>query len=169
VNELPVRKHPRLKTHSYSQIGSYFVTFCVKDRHEILGEIVGRGILDAPHMVLSEHGTNLCNTIDYVNKNSDNIVITKYVIMPNHVHLIVNICNSTDGASGKPRPANALIPKLISSIKRYTNKLAGFNMWQRSYHDRIIRDETEYQRISQYIGENPAKWPEDEYFIIKSP
>jgi len=56
------------------------------------------------------------------------------------------------------------IPKLISSIKRFTNKHAGFNMWQDSYHDRIIRDEAEYQRIWQYVDSNPERWAEDEFF-----
>ena len=69
-----------------------------------------------------------------------------------------------NGASGKPRPTNALIPKLFSSIKRYTNKLAGFNMWQDTYHDRILRNEDEYQTRWNYIENNPAKWAEDEYY-----
>ena len=63
-----------------------------------------------------------------------------------------------------PRPTNAIIPKLVSSIKRHTKKLAGFDMWQTSYHDRIIRDEGDYRQIWQYIDENPARWQEDEYY-----
>ena len=87
--------------------------------------------------------------------------------------MIVMIDNGADsereggGASGKPRPTNALIPKLLSSIKRHTNKLAGFEMWQDSYHDHIIRSESDYQRIWQYIDKNPAKWHEDCYFVNK--
>jgi hypothetical protein len=53
-----------------------------------------------------------------------------------------------------PRPTNAMIPKLISSIKRFTNKQAGFDLWQTSYHDHIIRDEADYRRIWQYIDDN---------------
>jgi len=69
------------------------------------------------------------------------------------------------GASGKPRPTNALIPKHISSIKRFTNKQAGFDMWQDSYHDHIIRNDEEYRVRWQYIDNNPAKWAEDDYFV----
>jgi hypothetical protein len=64
----------------------------------------------------------------------------------------------------RPRPANADIPKLISSIKRFTNKKAGSDMLRKSYYDHIIRDEKDYQRIWQYIDENPLKWQEDECF-----
>ena len=97
--------------------------------------------------------------------------IDKYVVMPNHVHLIVFIKKENEeafdnsGASGKPRPTNATIPKLISSIKRFSNRKAGFNLWQDSYHDHIIRDDSDYQRKWRYIDENPAKWAEDDYYI----
>jgi len=170
--ELPVRKNIRLQGYDYSSNGAYFITFCVENGHEMLGKIVGRGIPDAPCIIeLTEYGTNLCNIIDFVNKNFTNIIIDKYVIMPNHAHMIVlinkndSIPEEGDGASGKPRPTNALIPKLLSSIKRYANKLAGFNMWQDSYHDRIIRNEDEYHIRWNYIEDNPAKWAEDEFFV----
>ena len=172
--ELPIRKHPRLNGYDYNSNGAYFITFCIEDGHEMLGRIVGRGILDAPPTVeLSEYGANLCDTIDFVNSNFDSITIDKYAIMPNHVHMIVLVdngdcvINKGDGASRMPRPTNALIPKLLSSIKRHTNKMAGFNMWQDSYHDHIIRDKADYQRIWQYIDENPARWTDDKYYINK--
>jgi REP element-mobilizing transposase RayT len=207
MKDMPVRKSQRLKGFNYSSKGAYFITFCVKGRHGLLGKvIVGRGIHDAPYVDLSEHGMNLCNAIGFIHQNNDHIKIDEYVIMPNHVHMIVVVnedaygASGDDygakedaygvsgdaygvsgeayganedaygakeddyGASGKPRPTNAEIPKLISSIKRFTNKQAGFNLWQTSYHDHIIRNEADYQRICQYIDENPAKWQEDRYF-----
>jgi REP element-mobilizing transposase RayT len=165
MKELPVRKHPRLKGHNYSQNGAYFITFCVKDKHEMLGQIdVGRGILDTPHVELSEYGKMLNGAIDFLNNNKTEINIVNYVIMPNHVHLIVTIESVCNGASRMPRPTNAVIPKLVSSIKRFTNKQAGFNMWQHSFHDHIIRNHDEFLRIWQYIDENPARWQEDIYF-----
>ena len=161
MKDLPERKHPRLKGYDYNQNGGYFITFCVKDRQELLGQIVGHGILDAPRMELSEHGVNLRNALDFMNCSNAAITVDKYVIMPNHAHIIVVVIGG--GASGKPRPTNAVIPKFISSIKRYTNKIAGYNMWQTSYHDHIIRKEAEYMRIWQYIDNNPATWDDDVY------
>ena len=161
--DLPLRKHPRLKGYDYNN-GAYFITLCIKNGHEILGQIVGRGIPDAPYAIeLTEYGKNLCNVIIFINKKFNNITINKYVIMPNHVHMIVfvekngNIDMKNTGAFRKPRPTNAMIPKLISSIKRYTNKSAGFKMWQNNYNDRIIRNENEYQNIWNYIENNPEK------------
>ena len=172
--ELPVRKHPRLKDYDYNSNGAYFITFCTKDGHGMLGEVVGRGILDAPCITQSsEYGVNLCNTIDFVNQTFNDIIIDKYAVMPNHVHMIVLVVKNDivagegSGASGKPRPTNALIPKLLSSVKRHTNKLAGFNMWQTSFYDEIIRNEQAYHNICKYIDENPAKWAEDKYYNLQ--
>lgn len=139
----------------------------------MLGKIiVGCGILDAPSMEPTEHGINVMRAIEFINEK---ITIDKYTVMPNHVHLMIVVEGLSDGttnapisdhgASGKPRPTtNAVIPKLISSIKRYTNKQAGFDLWQKSFHDHIIRDEEDYNSHWQYIDENPAKWAEDEYY-----
>ena len=131
----------------------------------MLGRIdVGRGIPDAPLVELSGYGKTLKDAIEFLNNNKTEIDISNYVIMPNHVHLIVMIESLHNGASRMPRPTNALISKLVSSIKRFTNKQAGFNIWQRSFYDHIIRDEAEYQRIWQYIDENPSCWVEDVYY-----
>ena len=73
----------------YSQSGAYFITFCVKDRHVMLGQInVGRGILDAP----------LVESIEFLNNRNNEIAIDKYAIMPNHVHLIVIVKDLRNGA-----------------------------------------------------------------------
>ena len=130
----------------------------------MLGHIVGLGILDAPFVQLSEHGRNTEEAIEFTGKQNQEITIPKYIVMPNHVHLLVIINDSSCGASRMPRPTNTVIPKLISSIKRFTNRQAGFSIWQRSFHDHIIRDEAEYLQIWQYIDENPAKWAEDRYY-----
>ena len=159
LKELPKRKHPRLKGFDYNQNCGYFITFCVKDKQELLGQVVRFEIHNSPHVELTEYGINLCDAIDFMDRNTTSVAIDKYTVMPNHVHILVIV----HGASGKPRPTNAVIPKLVSSIKRYTNKIAGFNMWQTSFHDHIIRDDAEYLRIWQYIEDNPANWDDDSY------
>lgn len=76
------------------------------------------------------------------------------------------------GTSGKPSPtksedetlANEIIPKLVSSLKRYTNKQAGIDLWQRSYYDHIIRTQKDYDQIWEYIDTNPIKWEIDKYY-----
>jgi len=56
-----------------------------------------------------------------------------------------------------------LVPTIMAVYKKYTNKEYGYNMWQASYYDHIIRDEPEYRRVWQYIDDNPARWEEDKY------
>ena len=146
--------------------------------------------INTPYVELSEYGKNLEETIEFINNKENGIYINKYVIMPNHVHMIViihdlrdggasepnengastngeGVCATNgDGASGMPRPTNPndTIPKIVSSIKRFTNKQSRFDLWQTSYHDHIIRNEDDYLRIWKYIDENPAKWMEDKYY-----
>jgi len=61
------------------------------------------------------------------------------------------------------RPTSATIPRLIRSFKTVITKEIGFSLWQTSYHDRLIRDEAEYQRIWKYIDQNPANWEHNPY------
>ena len=159
------RKHPRLKDFDYNQNGCYFVTMCTQDKRCFLSDIVGRGFLDAPQIGLTEYGSCIDSAIAFLNEKSDKLSIDKYIIMPNHVHILVVIENAEDGgASGKPRPTDAMIPKFVSSLKRYTNRACKTELWQTGSYDHIIRDEADYMIKWQYIDNNPAKWIEDEYY-----
>ena len=162
MKDFPVRKYLRLRGYDYSSNGAYFITFCVRDRHEMLGRIVGRDALGAPSVELSDYGNIVNNEIKETPAYYEDVFVDKYVVMPNHVHIIICV-DRIDGAPRASRHTAALIPSVISMIKKKTNKKFGFDMWQTSYHDHIIRDEAEHQRICQYIDENPARWAEDEY------
>ena len=72
--------------------------------------------------------------------------------------------NTEDGPSGTPAPTNETLPKLISTFKRFTNHKCGVPLWQRSYHEHVIRNEKDYQEIWEYIENNPARWAEDRYY-----
>ena len=159
MNELPSRKRNRLINYDYSQDGRYFVTVCVKDNKALLGSIVGDGVPDVPRCELSELGKSVDARIQTMNDIYDDVKTEKYVIMPNHIHMIICITNK-NGSSRTPTPTNTKIPRFVSTLKRYTNKDNGFSIWQRSYHDRIIRDEHEYQMIWKYIDGNPLN-PKD--------
>jgi len=56
---------------------------------------------------------------------------------------------------------------MVQGLKGAVTRQIGFSLWQRSYHDHIIRNKEDYQRIWQYIDENPLKWTEDRYYKIK--
>jgi len=164
--DLPKRKPTRLKDYNYSSFGSYFITICTHNRKCILCDIVGDGVYDIPKINLTECGMILEKYIVFMNTKYDNISIDKYAIMPNHIHLIIKIENKfPDGMSQAPYPTtNAIIPKYISLFKRYCNREIGKNIFQRSFHDHIIRNEKDYLKIWNYIDTNPQKWRDDCFY-----
>jgi REP element-mobilizing transposase RayT len=154
----PKRKSIRLREYDYSQNGSYFITFCVENGTELLGT-VGHDALGVPCMQLSEYGDIISEEIAETPSHYENITVPKYVVMPNHVHMIIEIANS----AGTPRASCPTVPNIIAVLKRKTNKLYGFKMWQDRYHDHVIRSENEYSHIWKYIDENSLNWETDEY------
>lgn len=164
----PVRKPNRLKQYDYSQNGAYFITICTEDRKCILSKVVGGGVLDAPSTRLTEYGSMVDHQIKSMNRHYQNVQTEKYVIMPNHIHLLIRISNEgvqiQNGPSGTPAPTNAVIPAYISTLKRLCNRKFGKNIWQRSFHDHIIRTESDYEMIWAYIDTNPARWETDCFY-----
>ena len=164
ASELPKRKRTRLEDYDYSSSGAYFVTICTKDKRRILCDVVRDGALDVPYIRLKSYG----KLLDYeIKKSMDvykHIKIDKYVIMPNHIHMIIIILDDLSGTSRAPSRTNETLPSFVSMIKRFTNKKCGRQLWHRSFYDRIIRNRDEYEKIWKYIDENPLKWEEDEYY-----
>ena len=142
--ELPQRKKNRLENYNYSENGAYFITICVKDRKKILSDIVG----DDAHIVPKRIGL----IVEKYIKNAREI--EKYIIMPDHVHMIIRINNGTMRASS---PTNR-ISSIVRSIKVLATKEVGKPIFQRSFYDHIIRNQEDYNEIWEYIENNPKKW-----------
>lgn len=159
------RKNYRLKNFDYSSCNSYFITVCVKNREPILwqhipSENVGAAI-GRPSISLSYYGKVIDEAINKIPQKYEFISIDNYVIMPNHIHLLLTIKKLTGEAS-------ADIPRVINQMKGYVTKQIGFSLWQKLYHDRVIRNEEEYLNKWQYIDDNPLRWTEDDEYIIVS-
>ncbi len=153
---LPKRKPMRLKGYDYSRPGWYFVTVCITDRERTLGHIVGADVpigprTTTPRTELSEYG----KIVDHV--SSQMPTVEKYMIMPDHVHVIFRIPEPPEGPMRTSAPT---LPGLVRYWKRQITQQCGVKLWQRGYYDHIIRDEADYQRIWSYIETNPAKWTE---------
>ena len=162
--ELPKRKHPRLKEYDYSQNGYYFVTVCVKNREPLLGSInVGRDAHIPPTVELTQIGEVTDKYIQNINTVYDGVAINKYIIMPNHIHMII-IINEPPAESGGMRASRPTLHIIVRSLKTMITKQIGKAIWQDSYYDRIIRNEKGYREIWEYIDENPLRWREDELF-----
>ena len=167
MENLPKRRHSRLKAYDYSRNGCYFITVCTKDREQHLSRIVGRGLAPADPVRpdLTRIGEILDTQIRALESRFPGIVIDHYVIMPNHFHVLLSI-QETAGAS--PRPT---VPSIVGALKSLTTRLAnqldgtpGRIIFQASYHDHIIRDDHDYSSHWSYIDANPALWAEDEYY-----
>ncbi len=144
----------RLPQYDYSSDGAYFITVCVKDRKQLLSQIVGGDDHIAPKVELTQIGLKVQKYLDQIRG------IDKYVIMPNHIHLI--IIQNKLGSMWSSTPTN--IPNIIRSFKTLVTKELGFSIWQTGYYDHIIRNEEDYLIKAQYIGNNPAKWQYDKYY-----
>ncbi len=164
--DLPKRKANRLKGYSYSQNGIYFLTICTRKKECILGSVVGGGDPDAPQMVLSDYGKIAKKYIESIESVYPYIEIMNYVVMPNHVHLIVMLY-SDDNIYRKEEiktSVNDIIPTMIAAFKKLVSKDIGCNIWQRSYHDHIIRNEKGFNTIWEYVDNNPARWKKDCFY-----
>ena len=175
MNELFVRKTIRLKDYDYSSAGYYFVTICVKDRQELLGKVVGTTARVSPSgdetgashrghpfVELTPIGQCVAETIQ--NANRGNVRIDKYVVMPNHIHMIVVLGSITDDLYAEHQfHVLSSLQQVVRNIKSFVTKWVGFPLWQPRFYDHIIRNEADYERIWQYIDENPALWNDDEY------
>ena len=163
--ELPQRKPNRLAHFDYNTAGAYFITVCTQSRKSILGKIVGGGAFDAPTVQLTSAGKTVQQYIESGN-HIPGVSVDKYVIMPNHIHLILLVDQAAaDGMLKASSPANAVIPHFVSTFKRFCHRDVGEKFFQRSYHDHVIRDEADYQKIWQYIDSNPVRWQEDCFYV----
>lgn len=159
---LPQRKPTRLKDYDYSTNGAYFITICVQDRRCILSEIsVGEG-LAPPAVRLTEQGKVVEKQLLLIPSRFPQATVEKYVIMPNHVHMILSLQNHAGGASPSPT-----ITQVVGTFKSLaTRQCEGeTKLFQRSFHDHVIRSEQDYQEIWTYIDQNPAKWQEDRFYV----
>ncbi len=161
---LQKRKEYRLKSYDYSSPNSYFITICTKNREPILwqgnmnvgNENVGATIGRPHKYTLSHYGEITETAIKNIPHIYKNITVDEYVVMPNHIHIILTIQNEISSTG---------IDNIINKMKGYVSKTIGFSPWQKLYYDRIIRNEEEYNNIIEYIRDNPRKWTEDDEYI----
>ncbi len=166
IMDLPKRKRNRLKGYDYSQNGIYFLTLCTKNKECILGRVVGGGDLDAPQIILSDYGKIAEKYIQSIESAYSDITLMNYVVMPNHIHLIVMIYSDDNiyRKSQTKSSANDVIPLMISALKKFVNKETGIDIWQRSYHDHIVRSESAFNTIWEYVDGNPVRWRKDCFY-----
>ena len=162
--ELPKRKPTRLSGWDYSSPGAYFVTICTHEKRCTLSRIVVGEQLAAPEVSLSAIGKIVDDQIRSLPARFPFLAVDSYVIMPNHIHLLLILTGGAGGASSSPTII-AVVQALKSQTARLCSAAYGVKpLWQRSFHDHVIRGEDDCRTIRDYIANNPAKWAEDRYF-----
>lgn len=82
----------------------------------------------------------------------DTVKVDNYILMPDHLHLLISI-----DTYGAPRSSPPTVSAVIAAFKRFVNQETGENIWQHGFYDRILRDEAEFQRAWEYIEYNALK------------
>ncbi len=159
----PQRKCLRLEAYDYSQPGYYFITVCTRERkQEALCSIepaVGAIINRPPRISLTPLGRIVDETIRAIPDHYPGILVDQYIIMPDHVHLILSFRNI--GPDGRQIAAPTPLSKIIQQMKRIASKQAGVPLWQKGFYDHVIRNDVDLANVRQYIRNNPLKWIED--------
>lgn len=162
TNETPKRKPTRLEGFDYGEGYAYFITICTKDREKTLSNIVGEGF---PLPNLTKQGEIIKNLIENPPQKYSSFSVDYYVIMPNHIHLLITV--HCDGR-GDPSPTVvAFVGWLKYQATKEINALLNENgkqRFQRSFHDHVIRNKQDYNEVVKYIYENPLNYQLDELY-----
>ena len=148
--DLPKRKSPRIPEYDYSTPNYYFITICTANKKCIFGK----------PGILNRFGKLAEDCLLKISAINPDVRIDKYVIMPNHVQVIMVI---TDDGCQKN------IPQIVGQYKMaVTKKIRSIHpemqVWQRSFHDHIVRNQERYELIWMYIENNPLKWEDDCFY-----
>ena len=167
--KLPTRKNTRLQVFDYNIPTVYFVTICTKQKRPILSNIVGGDVLDAPQsddinvakVELLECGKLAEKYIRQLNDFYEDINVENYVIMPDHIHILLRVLDAEVGGASRTSPPtrqHSRVTMFVSTFKRFCNKEFGQNIWQRSFYDHVVRGVKDYEEHINYVVRNPMRW-----------
>lgn len=153
----PQRKTIRLQGYDYRAQGAYFVTICTHNRDLLWGHIRDQAVHHSPLGNIAHN--------EWQNLESRYVMVglDVFVVMPNHVHGVVVLYEDmTQKRLTLSQVVGAYKSRVTSLVNAHLS-VTGYTCWQRSYYERIIRDEAELNRIRLYIAQNPANWVKDEH------
>jgi len=170
-HELHHRRSIRLRDYDYANIGAYFVTACCQNRINYFGDI------ENEKMILNEYGNIAHNELAKTPEIRTNVELCEFVVMPNHIHAIIRIMefrgvlHTLNAPKSPSNTIGAIIRGYKSAVSKQIRECGGGGMvmggkkmfrnvsiWQRNYWEHIIRNETEYTKIAEYIRNNPILW-----------
>ena len=154
----------------YNTPGAFFLTFCTHNRKPFLSRIVGV-IHESPEPQLTACGKIVESVIQNIPAQL-HVTIDRYVIMPNHVHLIAVITEEDvlREIRESPLQSRSIMSKMIGYIKMNASKAVrqrygDVAVWQRGYYDHVIRNQEDYVALAEYIQTNPIRWALDKLYL----
>ena len=147
--EYQKRKNPRLKGYDYDTPGYYFVTICTHEKKCLFwsnGE-------------LNQLGKIAADAVENIPNHAIGVKVDKFIVMPNHVHLILILENKQNNLSVVIGQYKAYVSKKIRLFRKMSE------IWQVSFHDHIIRNQKQYEKIWLYIENNPLQWKLDCFHV----
>ena len=159
-NETFRRKKNRLENYDYSTSGAYFITICTLNKRNYFWENVGATIGRPNDVELTLCGKTVEQAIKNIPNLYPSILVEQYVIMPDHVHMLLLICSDE---YGRPMVAPT-ISRIVQQLKGYVTKQVGFPIWQKLFFDHIIRNRQDHDEHIKYICENPLNWYYDKLY-----
>ena len=152
--ELPKRRTPRIPGYDYSTENYYFITICTQGKECIFGTIEKKNafgeIAEAELFGIDAHYTG--------------VRVDQAIVMPNHIHAIIAI--GCENRNIQYPSLNTVVGQYKAGVTRRIRQVMPEKVvWQRSYHDHIIRSRAEYEQIWQYIGSNAQKWEADCFYV----
>ena len=134
------RRANRMSNYDYSEDGLYFVTVCTYERRALLGEVINTDYQTGAYVRLTEEGVLVNAAICRLPEVFDGIKIHHFVVMPNHIHLLIEL-----------KGASISLSSILNYYKGYVTRRCGRTIWQKSFYDHVVRNEKEYRRIWEYI------------------
>ena len=171
MKELNKRKDIRLKHYDYSSPGTYFVTICTENKknyfwnedlnpQEFTWHSVGANCVRPQNLPLSDLGKLVFDELEHWNKTYKNVSLHSFIIMPNHLHIMVAI---SPDEIGRTQFAPTL-ERMVKQFKGAVTKKVGKSIWQKSFIEHIVRNKKDYETKANYIYENPIRWHYDELY-----
>src|SRR5882724_7742579 len=143
-----VRKKLRLVDFDYSTPGYYFVTVCVSARRCILGDV------DESRASLHDLGQLVSEVLQRTPQRHPNVRLDAFVVMPNHLHALLELA----GTEVSLPAVMGAFKSLSTNAARGAGMIADAKLWQRGFHDHVVRDDAGLDRLREYIANNPLKW-----------
>ena len=152
--DLPQRKSIRIANYDYSSPGAYFITICTANREKLFWNGVREDVLCSQNVPLSTIGEIVEQGILQIVEHYEKVIVDKYCIMPDHIHLILRIKSDIDG-----RMISApTVSTVVGSMKRWVSRQVGKPIWQKTFYEHGIRNQQDYDEIWNYIENNPTKY-----------